>query len=33
MMEGPWLGIIIMSALVVGLGWWIWDMMRKNKEE
>ena len=33
MMEGPWLGIIIMSALVGGLGWWIWDMMRKNKEE
>lgn len=33
MMEGPWLGIIIMSALVLGLGWWIWNMMRKDKEE
>lgn len=32
-MEGPWLGIIIMSALVLGLGWWIWNMMRKDKEE
>lgn len=33
MMEGPWFGIIIMSALVVGLVWWIWNMMRKSKEE
>ncbi len=33
MMEGPWFGIIIMSALILGLAWWIWKMMRKGKEE
>jgi membrane protein DedA with SNARE-associated domain len=33
MMEGPWFGIIIMLAIVVGLGWWIWKTMRKDKDD
>ena len=32
-MQGPWLGIGIMVAMVVGLIWWCWWAMRSNKEE
>jgi cbb3-type cytochrome oxidase subunit 3 len=32
-MEGPWLGIVIMTLMVVGLVWWIWWAMKKNKEK
>ena len=31
MMEGPWLGIGIMVAMVAGLVWWCWWAMRKDK--
>jgi len=31
MMEGPWLGIVIMTAMVAGLVWWIWWAMRADK--
>ena len=30
-MQSPWFGGIIMIVMVVGLGVWIWWMMRKNK--
>ena len=33
MMEGPWLGLGIMLAMIVGLVWWCWWMMRKNRNE
>jgi len=32
-MQSPWFGGIIMLVMVVGLGVWIWSMMRKNKEK
>jgi hypothetical protein len=32
-MEGPWFGIVIMTLMVVGLGVWIWWVMRKSKEK
>jgi len=32
MLEGPLFGLIVMSALVLGLAWWIWKTMRKDKE-
>ena len=31
-MQGPWLGIGIMAAMVVGLVWWCWWAMRGDKE-
>jgi hypothetical protein len=30
-MEGPWLGIVIMVAMVAGIGVWIWYAMRADK--
>jgi len=33
MMDGPWFGIAIMLAMVVGLVWWCWWAMRKDKDE
>jgi hypothetical protein len=33
MMDGPWLGLGIMAAMVVGLVWWCWWAMRKDKTE
>jgi heme/copper-type cytochrome/quinol oxidase subunit 4 len=32
-MEGPWFGIVIMTAMVVGLVWWIWHTVRSDKKE
>jgi hypothetical protein len=32
-MQSPWFGGIIMLVMVVGLGAWIWSMMRKSKGE
>jgi cobalamin biosynthesis Mg chelatase CobN len=32
-MQSPWFGGILMLVMVVGLGVWIWWMMRKNKEK
>jgi hypothetical protein len=32
-MQSPWFGGIIMLVMAVGLGVWIWKMMRKSKEE
>jgi cobalamin biosynthesis Mg chelatase CobN len=32
-MQSPWFGGIIMLIMLVGLGVWIWKMMRKSKEE
>jgi hypothetical protein len=32
-MQSPWFGGILMLVMVVGLGVWIWSMMRKNKEK
>jgi len=32
-MQSPWFGGIIMLVMVVGLGVWIWKMMRQNKEK
>jgi len=32
-MQSPWFGGIIMLVMVVGLGVWIWWMMRQNKEK
>lgn len=32
-MQSPWFGGIVMLVMVVGLGVWIWGMMRKNKGE
>jgi uncharacterized membrane protein YqiK len=32
-MQSPWFGGIIMIVMVVGLGVWIWWMMRKNNEK
>jgi hypothetical protein len=31
-MEGPWFGIVIMTVLVVGLVWWIWYTVRKDRK-
>jgi hypothetical protein len=33
MTEGPWLGIILMSALIVGLIWWILKTMKQDKSK
>ena len=33
MMDGPWFGIAIMLAMVVGLVRWCWWAMRKDKDE
>jgi hypothetical protein len=33
MMQGPWLGIVIMAAMVIGLVWWCWWAMAKGKEQ
>ncbi len=33
MMEGPWLGIIIMVLMIVGIGVWIWYAMRADKAD
>jgi hypothetical protein len=30
-MESPWFGGLIMLAIVVGLGVWLWYAMRKDK--
>jgi hypothetical protein len=32
-MESSWFGGIIMLVMVVGLGVWIWRMMRRTKEQ
>jgi hypothetical protein len=32
-MQSPWFGGILMLVMVVGLGIWIWKMMRNNKEK
>jgi hypothetical protein len=32
-MESSWFGGIIMLAMVVGLGVWIWWMMRQSNEK
>jgi hypothetical protein len=32
-MEGPLFGIVIMTLMVVGLGWWIWWAVKQNKEK
>jgi uncharacterized membrane protein YqiK len=32
-MEGPWLGIVIMVLMIVGIGVWIWYAMRADKVE
>jgi nitrogen fixation-related uncharacterized protein len=31
MMEGPWFGIVIMVAMVVGIVWWVIWAMRSGK--
>jgi Flp pilus assembly protein TadB len=33
MMEGPWLGMGIMAAMIVGLIWWVWWVMRKGRND
>jgi hypothetical protein len=33
MTEGPWLGIILMSGLIVGLVWWILKTMKHDKSK
>jgi len=33
MMQGPWLGIVLMLGMVVGLVWWWWWAMRKDKDK
>jgi len=33
MLQGPWLGIIIMGAMIVGLIWWCWWAMVKDKDK
>jgi hypothetical protein len=33
MMQGPWLGIVIMTLMVVGIGVWIWYAMRADKAD
>lgn len=33
MMNGPWLGLGIMVAMIVGLVWWCWWAMRKGGDE
>jgi len=33
MMQGPWLGIVIMTLMVVGIGVWVWYAMRADKKE
>jgi len=33
MMQGPWLGIVLMVGMVVGLAWWCWWAMRKDKDK
>ncbi len=33
-MEGPWFGIVVMVAMVVGLVWWcIWAVRRDKREK
>jgi hypothetical protein len=32
-MEGPWLGIGIMAAMVIGIVWWIIWAMRADKAD
>ena len=32
-MQSSWFGGILMLVMVVGLGVWIWWMVRKDKEE
>jgi cytochrome bd-type quinol oxidase subunit 2 len=33
MMQGPWFGIVLMVGMVVGLAWWCWWTMRKDKDK
>jgi hypothetical protein len=33
MMDGPWLGLGIMSVMIVGLVWWCWWAMRSGRKE
>ncbi len=33
MLEGPWLGMGIMGAMIVGLVWWCWWAMMKDKDK
>ena len=33
MMEGPMFGIIVLVAMILGLGWWIWHSLRKDKKQ
>jgi hypothetical protein len=33
LLQGPWLGIVIMSAMIIGLIWWCWWAMVKDKEK
>lgn len=33
MMQGPWLGIVLMLGMIVGLVWWVWWAVRKEKDE
>jgi hypothetical protein len=33
MMQGPWLGIVLMVGMVVGLVWWCWWAIRKDKDK
>ncbi len=33
-MDGPWVGMLVMAAMVVGLVWWcIWAIRRDKKEK
>jgi hypothetical protein len=32
MMQGPWLGIGLMAAMLLGLVWWCWWAMSKGKK-
>jgi hypothetical protein len=32
MMEGPWLGIVIMGIMIGGLIWWGWWAMKKDRK-
>jgi len=33
MMQGPWLGIALMAAMILGLVWWCWWAMSKDKKD
>ena len=33
MMEGPWFGIILTVAMVLGLVWWCWWAYRSDKKK